>query len=187
MILKYLHPRFFVSFCRCLFLKLKYRRSLQLNLFRTYISSGVKIQIRNNGKITIKGSSNRVFISENTTIVSSGGHLEIGNGVFFNTNTNIVCHKYIYIGDNCLFGPNVCIYDSDHRYNDLNNLIRNQGYIKKETFIDNDTWVCAGCVITKGSIVGCHTVVGANTVVRGTLKSNSLYAGNPMKFLRTIE
>ncbi|EEY5912728.1 acyltransferase, partial [Escherichia coli] len=116
----------------------------------------------------------------------SGGVLTIGNGVFFNENNHLVCHSRFEIGDDCLFGQNVCFYDSDHEFNDVSKKIREQGYIKGNIIISDDVWIGAGSVITKNTYIGKHSVIGANSVVRGELQSNSIYAGNPTKLIRKI-
>lgn len=184
--LKRIKIRFFISFIRLVFFKIKYGNALNINLFRVYISSGASIKITNGGKIIIKGEHDRVFLSKNTCIHCSGGMLTIGNGVFFNENNHLVCHSSFEIGDDCLFGQNVCFYDSDHQFRDSFHKIRDQGYTKGSVFISHDVWIGAGSVITKNTFIGTHTVVGANSVVRGNLEPNCIYAGNPTKLVRKI-
>ncbi|QGY32293.1 acyltransferase [Pantoea cypripedii] len=184
--IKKLKFRFLFAFIRAILYKIKYGSNIEINPFKVYISSSVKIAISGNGRIIIKSEKDRVFISRNTTIHCSSGVLEIGNGVFFNENNQIVCHESIVIGDDCMFGPNVCLYDSDHFFEDRDILIRNQGYKKKKVVIGEDVWIGAGSVLTKGTIIGRHTVIGANAVVRGILNGNSVYAGNPVKLLKEL-
>ncbi len=179
--------RFLISFIKCLLVKIKYGNSLMINPMRLYISSGAKIKITNGGRIHIKGDSDRVFLSKNTVLHCSGGELTIGNGVFFNENNHVICHKKLTIGDDCLFGQNVCFYDSDHQFRDGNKKIRDQGYTKEDIFISEDVWIGAGTIVTKGTFIGTHTVIGANSVVRGNLDSYSIYAGNPVKYLRKVD
>lgn len=184
--IKKIRLRFIFSLLKCLFLMIKYRRNLKINPFRVYLGFGTKIKITNGGKIEIKGSRDRVFLSKNTSIHCSGGRLIIGNGVFFNEGNHIVCHENLNIGDDCLFGQNVCFFDSDHQFRDLTQKIRDQGYSKKPVCIADNVWIGAGTVVTKGTHIGAHSVIGANSVVRGQLYGQSLYAGNPVKFIRKI-
>lgn len=46
-----------------------------------------------------------------------GGKLRIGDTVFMNRNAIIVCRENITIGNNTSIGPNVCIYDHNHKFN----------------------------------------------------------------------
>lgn len=110
--------RFLISFLRVVILKIRYRKALDINIFRVYISNGSKIKISNGGKIIIKGSRDRVFLSKNTSIHCSGG-IDYWEWCFFNENNHLVCHSRFEIGDDCLFGQNVCFYDSDHEFNDV--------------------------------------------------------------------
>jgi len=178
--------RFFMALIRSIAIKIRYWNNIQLNPFKVYISSSVIIKITGGGKLIIKSDADRVFISRNSTIHCSSGVLVIGNGVFFNENNKIVCHESIEIGDDCLFGPNVCVYDSDHSFLAREELIRKQGYTKEKIILGKDVWVGAGAVVTKGTTVGSHTVIGANAVVRGELRTNCVYAGNPVKLIKEI-
>ncbi|HBY3988699.1 acyltransferase [Klebsiella pneumoniae] len=178
--------RYFISFCYCGFLKLKYRQKLIINSFKVYISILSEIKITGTGKVQIDSSKGRVYISPYSSIVSSGGNIYIGSGVFFNKNVNVVSHDNIYIGENCLFGHNICCFDSDHRYNDLSKDIRYQGYAKSPVRIERNVWICAGVMITKGTIIGENSVIAGNSVARGSLRQNSIYAGIPCKFIKEI-
>ena len=184
--IRLLRVRFLLSFLKTVFIKIRYWKNIEVNPFKVYISPSAIIKITSGGKLIIKSKTGRVYISRHSTIHCSSGTLTIGNGVFFNENNKLVCHNSIEIGDDCLFGPNVCVYDSDHAFSDHNALIRDQGYTMKEIILDKDVWVGAGSVITKGSIVGSHTVIGACTVVRGELKRNCVYAGNPVRLIKEI-
>jgi len=178
--------RFLISFVRCLFLMIKYGKDIKINPLRVYISFSAKIKITDGGTIEIRGGRDRVFLSKNTSIHCSGGTLTIGNGVFFNENNHLVCHFSMSIGDDCLFGQNVCFFDSDHQFGNLEKKIRDQGYSIKPVSVADNVWIGAGSIVTKGTSIGAHSVIGANSVVRGLLDGQSVYAGNPVKFVRNI-
>lgn len=60
--------------------------------------------------------------------LGKGARIMVGHNVFFNRGCSINCLESVEIGDNCIFGENVKIYDQNHRFADRNEIIRNQGY-----------------------------------------------------------
>lgn len=63
------------------------------------------------------------------SLVIDGGHVRIGNGVFFNNNCSLTSQGEIEIGDDCILGENVKLYDHNHRFGGKT-LIKNQGFSK---------------------------------------------------------
>ena len=53
--------------------------------------------------------------------------------------------------------------------------------------IGNNVFIGWGSVILPGTTVGDNVIIGAGSVVKGTLESNSVYAGVPAKFISSIE
>lgn len=121
------------------------------------ISVTSRIICAGNGSIVIGNGSH---ILRNVTIQSDGGKITIGNNVFINENTSIISRKKIVIGDNCSFGPNVCIYDHDHDFKNPKG-----GFKCSEINIGNNVWVGANVVILRGITIGNNSVVAAGTVV----------------------
>lgn len=52
-------------------------------------------------------------------VLWTGEGVKIGDNVFFNNGTSIAAKEKIEIGDNCIFGENVKIYDHNHVFKDL--------------------------------------------------------------------
>lgn len=100
-----------------------------------------------------------------------GGKIIIGDGVYFGRFCNIACHESIEIGDGCRFGPNVQIFDHNHKFA-YDGII--QGYNRGGVFIGNGTWIGANVIILKGSIIGEKCVIGAGTVVSSMIPSHSI-------------
>ena len=97
--------------------------------------------------------------------VSKNGILNIGSGTFFNDNVIINCHEKINIGENCLFGPNVYVFDHDHAI--VNGIVEKNIFITKPIYIGNNVWIGAGCIILKGAVIEDGAVIGAGCVVSG--------------------
>ena len=134
-----------------------------VNIHRT-----VKLYGRSGGSIIL---GDRVFAERNCTLVAVGGKLIVGDQVFFNTNCTIVCHENISIGSECLFGPNVCVYDHDHKYGYEG--ISND-YKTCQVIIGANCWIGANTVILKGTHIGDHSIIGAGTVVKGDIPPHSI-------------
>lgn len=53
--------------------------------------------------------------------------------------------------------------------------------------MENNVWIGRVSILLPGTVIGNNVVVGANSVVSGILKSNSLYAGSPVRYIKSIE
>lgn len=145
------------------------------------IAPTAKIEASKSGNLIIQ---ERVTIDGGTVCRSSAGELIIGSHVYINRNCNIVSRKHIEIGEKCIIGPNVCIYDHDHNYRSVN---RDTEYICGAIKIGVNVWIGSNAVITKGVTIGDNAVVGAGSVVRTDLPANSLYISKSEYHIKKIE
>ena len=132
-----------------------------------------ELVIKNNGHI-ILGKRTTAF--NRVTLSANGGNLILGNNVFFNRNCIVVALQQIIIGDNCIFGPGVTIYDHDHKFNS-NGVIHGE-YNTTSVVIDNNCWIGANATILRGTHIGEGCVIGAGTVVKGDISPHSLVTNN---------
>lgn len=152
-------------------IKLKFGRKVRTDGVDR-IKIGTQISIHNDGIIRLGYS---VRTSENSKISCDGGELSIGNNTGFNRNTIISCHSKITIGNNCLFAPNLCIYDHDHKF-DYNGL--REGYSVGEISIGNRCWIGANVTILKNTRIGDGCIIGAGCVIKGDIPAHSIVKGN---------
>jgi len=110
------------------------------------------------------------------SVVIDGRKLSIGRNVFMNNRCSISCLDQIIIGDDCLFGEGVSVYDHDHNLS-RPGLIRDNGFKRRGIKIGNNVWFGTNVVILRGTTIGDNVVVGANTLVRGVIPSNTLAIG----------
>lgn len=130
----------------------------------------MSVKVYNKGKDLKIGE--RIYIRSNVSInTEDKGSLILGNKVFINRNSIISCREKIIIKDNCIIGPNVCIYDHDHKFG--SNGVED-GYISEEVIIEENCWIGAGAIILKGSHIGKNSIIAAGTIVKGKYPSNSM-------------
>lgn len=103
-----------------------------------------------------------------------GAKIEIGRDCFFNNGCSLNVLKKIKIGDGCIFGENVKIYDHNHRFADSDKKIKEQGYSVSELNIGKHCWFGSNVVILKGANIGDNCVIGAGCIISGKIESNTL-------------
>lgn len=160
------------SIIRMLFYKVVFLGKLVTN-------NSFKYCLGSNTKISIRGRKARVFIGENfrcrefIRLKCFNGELYIGDNVYFNDMCSINCREKITIGNNCLFGESVKIYDHDHIYN-TQELIKDSGFHEKAIKIGNNVWIGSNSIVLRGSTIGNNVVIAAGTIVKGNIPDNVL-------------
>lgn len=124
-----------------------------------------------------------------TIVVNRGAKLVIGDHVGV-SQTAIVCHTKIMIGNYVKIGGGVCIYDTD--FHSLNPKERKdpikdrQGKAAKPIIIEDNAFIGAHSTILKGVTIGENAIIGACSVVTKDVPANEIWAGNPARFIRKI-
>ena len=116
---------------------------------------------------------NEVKIDKGSTIVCiNNARLNLGNKSGIGPGCRVICRNHIEIGDNTMFGPNVYLYDHDHKINDQNCVLRSE-FTTEEIIIGKNCWIGAGTIILKGTNIGDNCIIGAGCIIKGTVKSGS--------------
>lgn len=123
-----------------------------------------------------------------TFFVDKNAVLTIGNNVGISQSA-LICHKSITIGNNVKIGGGVCIYDTD--FHSLNPSIRCSAddlkyRVDKPVQINDNVFIGAKSIILKGVTIGENSIIGAGSVVTKFIPANQIWAGNPAKFIRNI-
>ena len=88
----------------------------------------------------------------------------------------------ISIGDDVVFGPNVYLLAHDASTKPY------LGYTKVgKVSIGNNTFVGADTTIMPGVSVGNNCIIGTGSLVTKDVPDNTVYAGNPARFICTID
>ena len=142
-----------------------------------YIGFGVKFTYSGNGFVDI---GKRTWIDRYCHFsAANGSSVIMGYNNYFNSNIKIAAKCRITIGDNNLFGPNVVIVDHNHKFNDPNKLICQQGFNSSPINIGSNTWIGANVTICSGVSVCDRVVIGANSVVTKSISEPGVYSGVP--------
>ena len=90
----------------------------------------------------------------------------------------------ITVGSDVIAGQNVRFHSENHRFDDPDLPIRQQGVTHRGITVGNNCWIGAGAVFLDGAALGDGCVVGANAVVTKAFPANSVIAGVPAKVLQ---
>ena len=131
-----------------------------------------------------------------------GVNCDLGTGLVFHNCKN---YKNMIIGDNCHIGKN-CFFDLRGKVQISNNVVismkntfithidmakseLNKKYpaITKNISVGNNAYIGADCCVLKGVVIGRNSIVAAKSLVNKNLESYSLYAGIPVKKIKSIE
>jgi len=95
----------------------------------------------------------------------------------------------IEVGDDFETSGNVTFITHDGSVGVLRNLYEEYHDIDivDKISIGNNVFLGMNVIVLAGTEIGDNVVVGAGSIVRGTLKSNSVYAGVPVKYICSIE
>ncbi len=121
--------------------------------------------------------------------VDRGAKLEIGNNVQMSQSA-VVCHKSISIGNHVKLGGGVCIYDTDfHSLDSKQRQNRSEDFTNKTlkpVIIKDNVFIGAHSVILKGVIIGENSIIAAGSIISKNIPANEIWGGNPAKKIRVI-
>lgn len=103
----------------------------------------------------------------------NGGKVVIGKGCFFNNYCSINSLGYIEIGNHCIFGEGVKIYDHNHKFG-LNMITVDSGYKVGKVIIKDNVWIGSNVTILKDVVIGTNVVIGANCLIHSDIPDNSI-------------
>ncbi len=152
-----------------------------------YAEEKGSIVIGNNVTINSSRSSNMIGGDDKMILLAKdGGRIRIGNGCGL-SNSTLCAFSSIELGDNVFLGGSVKIYDTDFHWIDFNKRISYEGGVKKSVKIESGAFIGAHTIILKGVTIGERSVVGAGSVVTKDIPADEVWAGNPARFIRSLE
>ena len=145
---------------------------------------GKNVKISTN--VTIIGEKNieigdNVRIDDFTIISAKEGSLKIGSNVHIAGQCYLGCGGEIQIKDNVNISQGVKIYS---KLNDYLNFNKHSATIKSSIKIGNNVILGSNTVVAGNTLIKDGATVGALSLVKQNLKSWSVYAGCPAKFIK---
>lgn len=158
-------------------------RSAFLNLYHFKTLSKQVIFGRN---VNIEGRvqlSYRVVLDDNVEVRNlTKENLIIDSNVSINRNS--VIRGKVHIGKYCSIAPNCMIIGANHRFDNIDVNIKEQGSSHKGIEIQPNVWIGANTVVLDGVTIGTGSVIGAGSVVTKSIPPYSIAVGNPCKTIK---
>ncbi len=120
-----------------------------------------------------------VHLGDETRLRAHEGTLRIGDKVVFARDVTVNCYLDIEIGASTLIADWTYICDFDHKTDDLDLPIKDQGLVKSPVRIGPDCWLATKVTVTRGTDIGRGVVIGANSVARGNIPAYAVAVGIP--------
>ena len=163
--------RGFYNLCRIVIIKIRLGEKANIPVIQPMrIRSQLMIQ-KNAEKVCI--GKNFKMETDAKVRVIDGGKLNIGESCFINCNSYITTLGTTTIGNNCMIGPGVMIFDHDHDFKAPGGISSGK-MIRGTIVIGNNVWIGANCMILKGAKIGDNAVIGAGCVINSEIPANSV-------------
>lgn len=162
---------------------------------KKYLAIGAKTKIHDHSKIDALSSEGvkigeQCVLGRNTTMECTGSLEHLGKGVIIGDRTTFGNDCFfgaaggINIGNDVVAGQYIRFHSENHKYNDVTELIKNQGVTHKGIKVGNNCWIGSGVVFLDGAKLSDGCVVAANAVVSNSFPENSVIGGIPAKIIR---
>jgi len=111
-------------------------------------------------------------------------NIRLGNNVRIGIDNFIQAGGGVTLEDDVMLGPGVKIWSQNHRYDDVNRPIPDQGYTYDPVYIGKGVWIGADVFVLPGVTLPEGCVVSASSVVsKKNYKPYSILAGNPCRVI----
>jgi acetyltransferase-like isoleucine patch superfamily enzyme len=129
----------------------------------------------------------RVTVGRFAVVECTGVLWSLGSGLRIGDDSAIGDYSFIgaaggvHIGDRVLMGQRVSIHSENHRFDEADVPIRQQGTTRLGVKIGDDCWIGSGAIILDGVELGAGCVVAAGAVVTRGFPPGSVVAGVPAR------
>lgn len=128
------------------------------------------------------GDFSRVIVS--TTLNNLGEHITLGNNVGIGEYAYLGGGGGLSIGDNCIVGQYFSCHPENHKYDNPDLPIKEQGVIRQGIKIGENCWIGAKVTILDGVTIGNNCIIAGGAVVNKAFPDNSIIGGVPAKLIK---
>jgi maltose O-acetyltransferase len=116
----------------------------------------------------------------------NGDRIEMGDHVAFNYGCYVNGYGGLLISDGAEFGPYTMIHTANHRMDDPERPVTQQGWdVVRPVEVGANCWIGMGTCILPSVRIGDGCVVGAGSVVVKDLEPYSVAVGNPARVIKS--
>lgn len=141
----------------------------------------IHAHVRIRGAVSIGAKSS---IREYVLLDARDGRIEIGSNCSVNDYCVLYGHGGLTIGNDVRMATHTVIVAADHKFDDPDVLIREQGVDPKPITIGDDVWIGANVCILGGVEIGRGSVIGAGSVVAESIEPMAIALGNPARVVK---
>lgn len=148
-----------------------------------------KVSIRLKSGLYVRRFLVKRIIDECGENVNIERHAGFSRGLHLGNYSGIGRNSHVsdaWIGDHVMMGPEVVIYNQNHRFDRTDIPMDQQGFQpEKRVHIGNDVWIGRRVMIMPGVTIGDGCVIGAGAVVAKDIPPYSVAVGNPARVVKS--
>lgn len=162
----------------------KYFSTIGSNVHQSFkIGSDNFFDISTDAKFDIK--ENVTINQFNFITVKSKAKLSIGKNTYI-TRATISCLGEISIGENCILGEGMKIFDHNHQYTKEPFSVSKTDFSIGKVKMGNNVWTGANVVILKDVTIGNNVILGAGCVIHKDVPDNSIILNKQDQMIKTL-
>lgn len=156
-------------------------REHNMNLLRQNPASSIARSFRLGSNNTFDISQRAQFVLEdgasidhhNFLTVRDNAILRVGRNSYI-TRATIACLNSIEIGENCILGEGLKIFDHNHKYTTNPFSVAKTDFNTAPVRIGNNVWTGANVIILKGVTIGDNVILGAGCTIYKDVPPNTV-------------
>jgi len=125
------------------------------------------------------------WIGNDNKLRAHEGQLTLGPKCVLGRDNVINTYLDIELGPASLLADWVYVCDFDHRFEDLNVPIKDQGIVKSPVRLDGDVWVGEKATILRGVTIGWGSIVASKALVNTSIPPFSIAVGIPVRVVKS--
>jgi acetyltransferase-like isoleucine patch superfamily enzyme len=118
-------------------------------------------------------AENVTLNNNNFITVKKNAFLKIGKETYI-TRATISCLGEIEIGENCILGEGMKLFDHNHKYTQNSFSVSKTDFNVGKIKIGDNVWTGANVVVLKGVTIGNNCIIGTGVLVYKDVPSNSI-------------